>query len=38
VTVIGTAGGDALRIDGALSVHVAELAGVHAGGLAALLG
>jgi phosphoribosylformylglycinamidine (FGAM) synthase-like enzyme len=36
-TVIGTAGGDELRIDGALSVPVAELAGVHSGGLAALL-
>jgi phosphoribosylformylglycinamidine synthase len=38
VTVIGTVGGDELRIAGALSVPVRELAGVHARGLAELLG
>jgi phosphoribosylformylglycinamidine synthase II len=36
--VIGTVGGDALRIEGALSVPLDDLAGVHAGGLAALMG
>ena len=35
--VIGTVGGDALAIDGVLSVGVAELAAAHAGGLASLL-
>jgi phosphoribosylformylglycinamidine synthase subunit PurL len=38
VTVIGTVGGDELRIADALALPVAELAGVHAGGLAELLG
>jgi phosphoribosylformylglycinamidine synthase subunit PurL len=37
VTVVGTVGGDELRIDGALALPVAELAGVHAGGLERLL-
>jgi phosphoribosylformylglycinamidine synthase subunit PurL len=37
-TVIGIAGGDSLRIAGALSVPLAELAGAHAGGLADLIG
>ncbi len=36
-TVIGVVGGDELRIAGALSVPVSELAGVHAGGLAELM-
>ncbi|MEA2133714.1 MAG: phosphoribosylformylglycinamidine synthase subunit PurL, partial [Solirubrobacteraceae bacterium] len=36
--VIGTVGGDALAIDGVLSVGVAELTTAHAGGLADLLG
>jgi phosphoribosylformylglycinamidine synthase len=36
-TVIGTVGGDALRIAGALDVPVDELRGVHAGALAAFL-
>jgi phosphoribosylformylglycinamidine synthase II len=36
-TVIGTVGGDALRIAGALSVPLDELSGAHAGGLARLL-
>jgi len=35
--VVGTVGGDALRIEGVLDVPVAELARVHAGGLADLL-
>ena len=35
--VIGTVGGDALRIAGVLDVPVAELAGVHADGLAELM-
>jgi phosphoribosylformylglycinamidine synthase II len=34
---IGTVGGDALTIDGALSVAVAELSAAHTGGLAGLL-
>jgi hypothetical protein len=38
VVVIGTVGGDALAIDGVLSVGVAELTTAHAGGLADLLG
>jgi phosphoribosylformylglycinamidine synthase subunit PurL len=38
VTVIGVAGGEELRIAGALSVPLRELAGAHAGGLAQLLG
>jgi phosphoribosylformylglycinamidine synthase len=38
VTVIGVVGGDELRIAGALSLPVGELSGVHAGGLAALMG
>ncbi len=38
VTVIGTVGGDELRIAGALSLPVEELSGVHAGGLARLMG
>jgi phosphoribosylformylglycinamidine synthase subunit PurL len=38
VTVLGTVGGDDLRIAGALSLPVAQLADVHAGGLAELLG
>ena len=38
VAVIGIVGGDELRIAAALSVPVRELAGVHAGGLAELLG
>jgi phosphoribosylformylglycinamidine synthase subunit PurL len=38
VTVIGTVGGDGLRIAGALNVPVSELSGVHAGGLAELIG
>jgi hypothetical protein len=38
VTVLGTVGGDELRIAGALSVPVDRLAGVHAGGLTELLG
>ena len=37
VAVIGTVGGDELRIAGALRLPVDELAGVHAGGLARLL-
>src|SRR5215217_7085903 len=37
-TRIGTVGGDALMIEGALSVPVPELAAAHAGGLADLLG
>jgi len=37
VTVIGLAGGDELRNDGALALSVTELAGVHAGGLASLM-
>ena len=36
-TVIGTVGGEALRIAGVLDVPVAELAGVHADGLAELM-
>src|SRR5215211_1646489 len=36
-TRIGTVGGDSLKIAGALSVPVAELAAAHAGGLAGLL-
>jgi phosphoribosylformylglycinamidine synthase II len=36
-TRIGTVGGDALAIEGALGVPVAELAAAHAGGLADLL-
>jgi phosphoribosylformylglycinamidine synthase II len=36
-TVIGTVGGDTLRIAGVLDVPVAELAGVHADGLAVLM-
>ncbi len=36
-TVIGTVGGDALRIAGALEVAVEELAALHAGGLAELM-
>jgi phosphoribosylformylglycinamidine synthase len=36
-TVIGTVGGDELRIDGVLEVPVDELARIHAGGLAALM-
>ena len=36
-TVIGTVGGEALRITGVLDVPVAELAGVHADGLAELM-
>jgi phosphoribosylformylglycinamidine synthase len=36
-TVIGIVGGDALRIAGALSVPLAELARAHAGGLAELM-
>ena len=36
-TVVGTVGGDVLRIAGALEVPVAELAGVHADGLAELM-
>jgi len=35
--VLGEVGGDALRIEGALDLPVAELARVHAGGLADLL-
>jgi phosphoribosylformylglycinamidine synthase II len=35
--IVGTVGGGALVIDGALSVPVAELARTHAGGLAGLL-
>jgi phosphoribosylformylglycinamidine synthase len=35
--VIGTVGGDALRIEGVLDVGVADLARAHAGGLADLL-
>ncbi len=35
--VIGTVGGEALTVEGELSVPVAELARVHAGGLAALI-
>jgi phosphoribosylformylglycinamidine synthase subunit PurL len=37
-TLLGTVGGDDLRIAGALSLPVARLAGVHAAGLAELLG
>jgi phosphoribosylformylglycinamidine synthase II len=37
-TIIGTVGGDTLRIADALAVDVRELAGVHAGGLAGFLG
>jgi phosphoribosylformylglycinamidine synthase subunit PurL len=37
-TVIGTVGGDALRIAGALSVPLRELSDAHAGGLAELIG
>ncbi len=36
-TVVGTVGGDALRIAGVLELPVAELAGVHADGLAELM-
>ncbi|HKH18065.1 MAG TPA: phosphoribosylformylglycinamidine synthase subunit PurL [Solirubrobacteraceae bacterium] len=36
-TVIGIVGGDELRIDGVLALPVADLAGVHAGGLARLM-
>ena len=36
-TVIGSVGGDELRIAGALSIPVGELAAVHAGGLTALM-
>ena len=35
--VIGTVGGDALRIEGVLDVPLAELSRAHAGGLADLL-
>jgi phosphoribosylformylglycinamidine synthase II len=37
VTLIGVVGGDDLRIDGALSVPVEELAAAHEGGLAGLM-
>jgi phosphoribosylformylglycinamidine synthase len=36
-TVIGTVGGDALRIAGALELPVHDLAALHAGGLAELM-
>ena len=35
--MIGEVGGDALDIDGVLSVPLAELSAAHAGGLADLL-
>ena len=35
--VLGTVGGDSLRIEGTLDVPLAELSRVHAGGLADLL-
>ncbi len=35
--IIGTVGGDALRIEGVLDVPLAELSRAHAGGLADLL-
>ena len=37
VRLLGEVGGDALRIEGALDIPLAELARVHAGGLADLL-